>query len=129
MSLNPRRERFCQEFIKDGNATQAAVRAGFSLKGARQVAHRLLTNADIEARIADLRAPIATEAGLTLASHLEELERLRDAAKGANAYGPAVSAEVARGKAAGLYTEKREVRFPELDKLSDDELKALAAGQ
>lgn len=111
-SLNPRRERFAQEYIKDGNATQAAIRAGFSIGGAKQVASRLLTNVDIQARIADLRAPVVEAAQLTLANHLKALEELRDAAQAAKQFGPAVQAEASRGKASGLYTEKREVTFP-----------------
>jgi len=59
--LTDRRERFCLEFVKDCNATQAAIRAGYAKKTARSQAHRLLTNVDIENRIAKLRTEIASE--------------------------------------------------------------------
>jgi len=52
---NSRHERFCHEYIKDGNATQAYLRVGYSKNGARQSAQRLLTNADIQERIAELQ--------------------------------------------------------------------------
>ena len=47
--LTPRREKFADVF--EGNATQAAIEAGFSPKTARQAGHRLLTNVDIRERI------------------------------------------------------------------------------
>jgi phage terminase small subunit len=51
---NPKRERYCQEYVIDLNATQAAIRAGYSENTARQQGQRLLTNGDIQLRIAYL---------------------------------------------------------------------------
>src|SRR5829696_3153073 len=50
--LSPRHARFVAEFLKDGNATQAYIRAGFSARGAQQSASRLLAQPPIEAAIA-----------------------------------------------------------------------------
>ena len=47
----PRQKLFIQEFPVDMNATQAAIRAGYSKKTARAQGHRLLTDADIRAAI------------------------------------------------------------------------------
>lgn len=107
--LTRRQEMFVAEFIKDGNATQAAVRAGFSAKGASVQASRLLANVKVTEAIAKLRAPIVEAAGLTLAGHLKALEDLRDAALGAKQFAPAVTAEVSRGKVSGLYVERQEI--------------------
>ncbi len=52
---NPRYERFCQEYVIDYNGTQAAIRAGYSKKSAKQQASRLLTIADILARVRELQ--------------------------------------------------------------------------
>jgi len=52
---NERHEVFAQEFVKDLNATQAAVRCGYSEKTAKQQGSRLLTNADISKRIDELK--------------------------------------------------------------------------
>ncbi len=49
--LSARHERFVLEFLKDGNATQAYVRAGFSPRGAQPSASRLLRQPHIEAAI------------------------------------------------------------------------------
>jgi len=51
MKLNPRQSAFISEFMLDRNATQAAIRAGFSKRSARQIAARLLSNDDISARL------------------------------------------------------------------------------
>ena len=49
--LSPRQRRFVEEYLVDLNASQAAVRAGYGVSGARQQGHRLLTNVDIQAEI------------------------------------------------------------------------------
>ena len=54
--LTQKQERFCQEYLLDLNATQAAIRAGYSKKTARSQGQRLLTNVDIAARIQELQA-------------------------------------------------------------------------
>lgn len=53
--LKPKHERFCQEYIIDYHGTNAAIRAGYEEKNARKQASRLLTNADILARIREIQ--------------------------------------------------------------------------
>ena len=57
MALTKKQKRFCDEYLIDLNATQAAARAGYSKKTAAQTAARLLTNVNvqecIEKRMAD----------------------------------------------------------------------------
>ncbi len=53
--MNARKDRFCLEYAASGNATQAAISAGYSPKTARSQGNRLLTNADIKARIEELQ--------------------------------------------------------------------------
>ena len=52
---NKRHEKFCHEYIKDMNATQAAIRTGYSEKTAKMQGSRLMTNDDIKSRVAELR--------------------------------------------------------------------------
>ena len=59
VQLSPRRERFAQEYLKDRLGGQAVVRAGYSPRGATVTACRLLANANVQERIAELAA--ATE--------------------------------------------------------------------
>ena len=49
MALNARQQRFVDEYLIDLNATQAAIRAGYSAKTAAQAASRLLTNVEVAA--------------------------------------------------------------------------------
>lgn len=49
--LSPKHQRFVAEYLIDLNATQAAIRAGYSERTAKQQGARLLTNADIAAAV------------------------------------------------------------------------------
>src|SRR3954468_17583516 len=51
MALNPKQQRFIQEYLIDLNATQAAIRAGYSTKGASTQGERLLRNGEIAAAV------------------------------------------------------------------------------
>jgi phage terminase small subunit len=50
--LTPKQARFVKEYLIDLNATQAAIRAGYSAKTAKAQGSRLLTNADVQAAVA-----------------------------------------------------------------------------
>lgn len=56
MALNPKQERFCQEYLVDLNATRAAIRAGYSTASAGKIGHQLLENPRIADRVAQLMA-------------------------------------------------------------------------
>ncbi len=59
--MNARKERFCLEYASSGNATKAAIAAGYSPKTARSQGQRLLTNADVKSRIEELQREIRRE--------------------------------------------------------------------
>lgn len=59
--LSARQELFCLEYIRDGNATQAAIRAGYSPKTAYSTGQRLLKNVEVHARIDELMADLQQE--------------------------------------------------------------------
>lgn len=52
---NDRRGRFIEEYLVDGNATQAAVRSGYSKKAARNAGYKLLRHPEVQRTIAGLR--------------------------------------------------------------------------
>lgn len=54
IDLPPRRELFAQEYIKDFNGAQSAIRAGYAQDSARQAASQLLTFTDVKLRIDEL---------------------------------------------------------------------------
>ena len=79
MSLNnltPKQRRFCEEYIQDLNATQAAIRAGYSGKTARQIASENLSKPDIQAVIAELVRQRSERAMVTADMVVAELARL-----------------------------------------------------
>lgn len=53
--MTPKQEKFCAEYLVDLNATQAAIRAGYSAKTAESTGSRLLRNVNIKSHIALLR--------------------------------------------------------------------------
>ena len=53
--MTPKQEKFCAEYLVDLNATQAAIRAGYSAKTAESTGSRLLRNVNIKTHIALLR--------------------------------------------------------------------------
>ena len=72
-------ERFCLEYVIDHNGTRAAKRAGYSEKTAGSQAHRLLKNAEIVARIADLEREVARKLNI---EHADVLNRYWQTATG-----------------------------------------------
>jgi phage terminase small subunit len=74
--LNDKQERFCQEYVIDLNATQAAIRAGYSKKTAYSLGQRLLKKAEIIARIEELKKEIADKNKLSAEWVIEELKKV-----------------------------------------------------
>lgn len=54
MALTALQERFCQEYVKDPNASRAALRAGYSPESSKQRAYELKQKPEVEARIREL---------------------------------------------------------------------------
>lgn len=110
--LTPKQEAFCIAYIETGNASEAYRQAykakGMSLKTINEAASRLASNSKVIARLQELRAPVVERAQITLEQHLLDLQRLRDLAEAAEKFGPAVTAEMARGKASGFYVDRVE---------------------
>ena len=73
MALTGKQEMFCREYLIDLNATQAAIRAGYSDKTANRTAHENLSKPDIQNRIAELKAQRNDEVGINAAYVLRRL--------------------------------------------------------
>ena len=59
--MNARQKRFCDEYLIDCNAKQAAIRAGYSSKTAKITGAKLLTNANLKAYIEEQLEKIHNE--------------------------------------------------------------------
>lgn len=80
--MTVKQARFINEYLIDGNGTQAAIRAGYGAAGARVAAHRLLTNVAIssliEARQRADATRLAVDRDRVLAGLLEAVEMARE---------------------------------------------------
>jgi len=65
MPLNERRQRFVAEYLKDPNAKQAAIRAGYSERTAEQQGSRLLGFVEVQEAIDKGRKRLAERSGIT----------------------------------------------------------------
>ena len=113
--LTPKQEAFCLAYLETGNASEAYRRAYEAENMSQAVIYNkaslLLAKGYIGVRLAELRAPAAEQAKLTLVEHLSTLERLRNNAEASENFNAAINAEVNRGKASGLYVTKMDVNI------------------
>ena len=125
--LQPKHKKFCQLYVQGMSGAEAARRAGFTKHkfGAKAQGSALLRrNPLIANHIIDLMKKEHERAAVSMESHLTELSLLRDEARDSGQISSAISAEVSRGRAAGLYIEKKEVTVSKVETMSDDELRS-----
>jgi phage terminase small subunit len=79
VALSAKQQRFVAEYLKDLNATQATVRAGYSVTSAHVTGSRLLSDAKISAAIAFAQAEIAKSHGVSMDWLIERYKRIADA--------------------------------------------------
>lgn len=77
--MNAKQKRFCDEYLIDCNATQAAIRAGYSKKTANEQAARLLANVNIKSYIDEQLERIHNE---TIADAEEVMQYLTSVMRG-----------------------------------------------
>jgi phage terminase small subunit len=126
--LTPKQIKFAQELVyNEGRktATQCAIEAKYSEDRAHVTASELQNPKMyplVVQYIGQLRAEIQKKYDITFESHLMHLGKMRNDALDAKAWTAAINAEVARGKAAGLYIEQKIIRTGKLDDLTEEEL-------
>ena len=76
MALSEKRQAFCEEYIVDYNGTAAAIRAGYSSKGADVRATELLNTEAVRTEIDRLKAEKSRRTGVTKERIMEELAKL-----------------------------------------------------
>jgi len=106
-------------------ATECAIAAGYSPDAAVVSASKLQnpkTYPLVVQYIGELRNEYQKKYDVTFQRHISELAKLRDNARESKAWSAAVNAEVARGKAAGLYVEQKIIRTGKLEDLTAEQL-------
>lgn len=71
--MTPKQQRFIEEYCIDLNATQAAIRAGYSKKTANEQGNRLLANVSIKKEIDERLQNLTEKAGVTAEMVIKEL--------------------------------------------------------
>jgi phage terminase small subunit len=121
-----RRDRFALEYIKDLNATEAALRCGYSPKTAYSQGHRLLQDPDIKARIQALEARRSHRVQLAADEVLTELAAIVRANVQhftTNEQGELVLAEGAPADAfKAIASVKRKIRIVKLNEVTTTEI-------
>ena len=79
MTLTPKQERFVSEYLIDLNATQAAIRAGYSEKTAQEQSSRLLSNVMVQQAVSDAQNRVAEKAEWSAADRLRMLAGIAEA--------------------------------------------------
>lgn len=106
--LTAKQARFVEEYLIDLNATQAAVRAGYSEATAKQQGSRLLTNVDVQAAITAKQATRSERVRITqdyvLSSIVDVMERCKQVSPVLDRKGDPVMVETPTGELAPAYT-------------------------
>ncbi len=126
--LTEMQQKFAHELVSNEGrkyAYQCAIDAGYAKDRARQTAWELQNpkmHPLVVKYIGEIREEYQKKYAVTFERHISELGKIRQDALAKGAWSAAVNAEVARGKAAGLYIEQKIIRTGKLDDLSEEEL-------
>ena len=130
--LTEMQQRFAEFLVFGGpegpmTQTEAALAAGYSPKRARQEGSELCNprlSPLVVKYIGELKEERIRKHEVTYENHIAELARLREAALKKGSFSSAVNAEANRGKAAGLYIDRKIIKTGKLEDMSEQELEA-----
>lgn len=107
-NLTPKQQRFVEEYLIDLNATQAAIRAGYSEKTAKEIGSENLTKPNIAKAIQEAQSRLSNKAQVTVEMVVQGLlKEAQDYAEGST-QSARVSAWAHLGKHLGMFKDKIE---------------------
>ena len=128
--LTEQQKKFCELLVyNEGRKTptECALEAGYA-EGSAHVRASELRNPNkfplVVKHIGELRTEVQKKYEVTFEKHITELGRIRQEALAKGAFSAATNAEVARGKAAGLYIEQKISLTGKIEELSIEQLEA-----
>ena len=130
--LTEMQKRFAEYLVFGGpdgplSKSEAAELAGYSPKRSR-VEGSELTNPRLSPLVVQYIGKLQDERlqkhEVSYSKHIAELDRIKQAALKKGSFSSAVNAEVSRGKAAGLYIDRKIIKTGKLEDLSEQELEA-----
>ena len=107
--------------------SEAAVLAGYSPKRARQEGSELMNprlSPLVAAYVGKLKEERLKKFEVTYEGHVAELARIKEAALKKGSFSSAVNAETNRGKAAGLYIDRKIIKTGKLEDMTEEQLEA-----
>ena len=126
--LTDMQKRFAELYVyNEGRMTpyECAKESGYAEESARVRASELRNPKVyplVVQYIGELREEVQNKYAIDFERHIKELARLREAALKKGSFSSAVNAEVARGKAAGLYIEQKIIKTGKLEDMTEQEL-------
>jgi phage terminase small subunit len=113
----------------DGPMTQgeAAIAAGYSTTRARQEGSELLNprlSPLVVQYVGKLKEERLEKHKVTYDTHVAELARIKEMALKKNSFSAAVNAETNRGKAGGLYIERKIIKHGKLEDMTEEQLES-----
>ena len=130
--LTEMQKRFAELLVFGGpdgplSKSEAAEMAGYSPKRSR-VEGSELTNPRLSPLVVQYIGKLHDERlqkhEVTYSKHIAELDRIKDKALKKGSFSSAVNAEVSRGKAAGLYIDRKIIKTGKLEEMSEEQLEA-----
>ena len=130
--LTEMQKRFCQFLVFGGpdgpvNKKEAAELAGYSPKRCMEEGSEL-TNPRLSPLVVRYKDQLEQERdlkfGVTYENHIAELARIKTAALKKSSFSAAVNAETNRGKAAGLYIDRKIIKHGKLEDMTEEQLEA-----
>ena len=130
--LTEMQKRFAEFLVFGGpdgplSKSEAAEMAGNSPKRSR-VEGSELTNPKLSPLVVQYIGKLHDERlqkhEVTYTKHIAELDRIKDKALKKGSFSSAVNAEVSRGKAAGLYIDRKIIKTGKLEDMTEDQLEA-----
>ena len=74
--LTDKQQRFCEEYVVDLNATQAAIRSGYSKRTANEQAARLLAKVSIQEYVSELKSKLSYKTEISAEKIANEFRKL-----------------------------------------------------
>jgi phage terminase small subunit len=119
MALRAKQELFVQEYLKDLNATQAAIRAGYSEKTAYSIGQENLKKPEIAAEIEKRQGKIGEDNGITVEWILSEMKDTYKQAKELGEMSAANKSLEMLGRYKGMFNDKLKVDATVTKKLEE----------
>ena len=130
--LTEMQKRFAEFVVFGGpdgpvSQSEAAVLAGYSPKRARQEGSELMNpriSPLVAAYIGKLKEERLKKFEVNYETHVAELARIKELALKKGSFSSAVNAETNRGKAAGLYIDRKIIKTGKLEEMTEEQLEA-----